>query len=212
MPRIPARRSRPVATSDPDPVRPAVAATIVAAVDQLVRERGWSATTMSDVAAAAGVSRQTVYNEFGSRPALVRAYVLREIETLVASAEEAVRASIGDARGALQAAFTQFLKLASDEPLVKVIVADADGGELVTLLTQLGRSVAVERVGALIVEVWPQVSARDAELLADSLARLAISHALLPMAAPRQIAADVTRLIGPFVDEIVGDASSPCRR
>lgn len=192
----------------PDPARVPIAVTIIAAVDQLVRDRGWSATTMTDVAAAAGVSRQSVYNEFGSRPGLVQAYVLREVETLIAGVEQAVRARAGDARGALHAAFAQFLKLASDEPLVKAIVADAEGGELVQLLTQLGRSVAVERVGALIVEVWPQVAARDAELVADSLARLAISHALLPMATPRQIAADVTRLIGPFVDEIVGASSS----
>lgn len=192
----------------PEPARVPIAATIIAAVDQLVRERGWSATTMTDVAAAAGVSRQSVYNEFGSRPGLVRAYVLREIDTLIAGVEEAVRARARDARGALHAAFAQFLRLASDEPLVKAIIADADGGELVQLLTQLGRSVAVERVGALIVEVWPQVATRDAELVADSLARLAISHALLPMATPRQIAADVTRLIGPFVDEVVGASSS----
>jgi len=43
--------------------------TVFDAVDDLVRERGWAATTMSDVAAAVGLSRQTLYNEFGSRAA-----------------------------------------------------------------------------------------------------------------------------------------------
>lgn len=178
--------------------------TIIEAVDELTRSRGWSATTMSDVAAAAGVSRQTVYNEFGSRSALVEAYVLREVEALVAEVEAAVRASAEDAREALQAAFGVFLKLASDEPLVRVIVAGAEGGELVRVLTWMGRAVAVERIGALIMDVWPQVTPEDAELLAESLARLAISHALLPTADPQQIAADVTRLVGPFVDEVLG--------
>lgn len=178
--------------------------TIIEAVDELTRSRGWSATTMSDVAAAAGVSRQTVYNEFGSRSALVEAYVLREVEALVAEVEAAVRASAEDAREALQAAFGVFLKLASDEPLVRVIVAGAEGGELVRVLTWMRRAVAVERIGALIMDVWPQVTPEDAELLAESLARLAISHALLPTADPQQIAADVTRLVGPFVDEVLG--------
>ena len=118
----------------------------------------------------------------------MRAYVLREIEALITGVEDAVRARAEDARGALFAAFSEFLKLASDEPLVTVIVDDADGGELVQLLTRLGRSVAVERVGGLIVEVWPQVSRADADLVADALARLAISHALLPMEPPEQIA------------------------
>jgi len=180
--------------------------TIVDAVDQLARTRGWAAATMSDVAAAAGVSRQTVYNEFGSRQALVEAYMRREVEALVGEVEAEVRSRADDARGAVQAAFALFLKLASDEPLVQVIVATerpADDGDLTRLLTGLGRSVATERLGALIVEVWPQVSVPDAELLAETLARLAISHALLPTEDPAATAAAITRLVGPFVDELL---------
>jgi AcrR family transcriptional regulator len=188
----------------PEATRTLLRNTIVAAVDDLVRSRGWSATTMSDVAAAAGVSRQTVYNEFGSRRSLVEAYVLREIEALIAGVEDAVRASHSDARGAMHAAFGLFLKLASDEPLVQVIVAGAEGGELVRLLTGLGRQVATDRIGRLIVEVWPQVSAADAGLIAESMARLAISHALLPTSDPEDTATAITRLVGPFIDEILG--------
>ncbi|MGQ5228634.1 helix-turn-helix domain-containing protein, partial [Streptomyces sp. yara] len=40
--------------------------------------RPWSAVRMVDVAAAAGVSRQTLYNEFGSKDGLARALVRRE--------------------------------------------------------------------------------------------------------------------------------------
>ena len=176
---------------------------IVSAVDQLVRSRGWSATTMSDVAAAAGVSRQTVYNEFGSRPELIQAYVVREIEALLSEVEIRVRGNADDARQALREAFIVFLKLASDEPLVRVIVSDAEGGELIRVLTATGRAIATDRVGRLIVEVWPQVSPQDAALLAESMARLAISHALLPTETPEQTAADATRIFGPFVDEIL---------
>ena len=176
---------------------------IVDAVDTLVRERGWAATTMADVARTAGVSRQTVYNEFGTRQELVQAYVLREIEALIAAVETHVRAHHDDARAALSGAFGLFLRLASDEPLVRIIVADAEGGELVRLLTVTGLSVAVDRVGALIADVWPQVSADDARLVAASLARLAISHALVPTESADASAAAVTRLVGPFVDEIL---------
>ena len=68
-------------------------------------------------------SRQTVYNEFGSRQALVEAYVAREIETLLAEVDDAVRAHADDAHLALRTAFELFLKLASDEPVVQIIVA-----------------------------------------------------------------------------------------
>ena len=72
------------------------------------------------------------------------------------------------------------------------------------LLTALGRSVAIDRLGTLIVEVWPQVSVADAQVLAESLARLAISHALLPTEDVAATAEAVTRLVGPFVDEVLG--------
>jgi AcrR family transcriptional regulator len=177
--------------------------TVIAAVDELVRARGWSATTMSDVAAAAGVSRQTLYNEFGSRQSLVEAYITREIENLIVQATAAVRANADDARRALRIAFDLFLKLASDEPVVQLIASDAEGGELHRLLTGLGQALASDRVAHLIPEMWPQVSADDARLLAESLVRLAISHALLPTQEPEDTARDVERMLGPFVDELL---------
>jgi AcrR family transcriptional regulator len=177
--------------------------TIIAAVDDLIRTRGWSATKMSDVAAAAGVSRQTLYNEFGSRQALVEAYVSREIEDLIGEVTKEVLANADDAHRALRIAFTLFLKLASDEPVVQLITRNADGGELHQLLTGLGRAVASEQIAELIGEVWPQVGADDARLLADSLVRLAISHALLPSQDPAATARDVGRMLAPFVDVLL---------
>jgi AcrR family transcriptional regulator len=176
---------------------------VVDAVDELVRSRGWSATKMSDVATAAGVSRQTLYNEFGSRPALVQAYVEREITTLVARVSDAVRADADDAHRALRHAFTLFLELASDEPVVQIIAAEADTGELHSLLTGLGRQLGSETLAALIPEVWPQVGDGDARLLSDALVRLAISHALAPSDDRETVADNVGRMLAPFVDQLL---------
>ena len=177
--------------------------TVIAAVDDLVRRRGWSATTMADVAAAAGVSRQTLYNEFGSRPALVEAYVAREIDTLVERATEVVRLHADDAHRALREAFRLFLELASDEPIVQVIVSNAEAGELHQMLPALGQALARDRIAHLIAEVWPQVGPDDAVLLAGTLVRLAVSHALLPTADPDEAAAGVSRMLAPFVDQLL---------
>lgn len=188
----------------PEAARGLLRDTIIAAVDQLARSRGWSATTMTHVAEFAGVSRQTVYNEFGSRQALVEAYVTHEVENLVTEVEHAVRAHADDPSAAVHAAFGLFLKLASDESVVRIIVADAEGGELIRLLTSLGCSVADDRIVRLIAEVWPQVGLADAQLLADSLVRLAISHALSPTSDPEAAARNVTRLVSPLIAQILG--------
>ncbi|OEV24900.1 hypothetical protein AN220_16735, partial [Streptomyces nanshensis] len=46
---------------------PAARETLLDAAHVAVRARPWTAVRMVDVAAAAGVSRQTLYNEFGSK-------------------------------------------------------------------------------------------------------------------------------------------------
>jgi AcrR family transcriptional regulator len=196
--------ARPPRVPYPTAARSLLRDTVLAAVDESVRNRGWSATTMSDVAAAAGVSRQTLYNEFGSRSALVEAYVGREIDVLVERASEAVRANARDAHVALRSAFALFLELASDEPIVQLIVNDAEAGELHQLLTGLGQALAAGRIADLIVQVWPQVGEPDARLVAETLVRLAISHALLPSGDPAEVARGVGRMLAPFVDELLG--------
>ncbi|HEY4018899.1 MAG TPA: TetR family transcriptional regulator [Pseudonocardiaceae bacterium] len=189
----------------PEAARGLLRDTIIAAVDELARTRGWAATTMTHVADVAGVSRQTVYNEFGSRQALVEEYVTREVRNLVAEVEIAVREHADDPSAALLAAFGLFLKLASDEPIIRIIVADADSSHLMRLLTNLGTSVADDRIARLIVDVWPQASTEDAELIADSLVRLAISHAVAPGADPDTTSRNVTRLVGPLIHDILGN-------
>lgn len=188
----------------PEAARGLLRDTIIDAVDELARTRGWSATTMTDVAEMAGVSRQTVYNEFGSRQALVEAYVTREIEHLVTEVEHVVRANAHDPRAAVHAAFGLFLKLASDETVIRIVVADTEHGQLARLLTDLGLGIAGDRIARLITGVWPRIGLPDAELLADSLVRLAISHAVSPTSDPETATRNVTRLVQPLLTELLG--------
>jgi AcrR family transcriptional regulator len=50
----------------------------------------WSAVRMVDVAAMAGVSRQTLYNEFGSKEGLAHALVRREADAYLTSVDRAL--------------------------------------------------------------------------------------------------------------------------
>lgn len=191
----------------PEATRALLSATLLDAVDDLVREQGWTATTMSQVATAAGVSRQTVYNEFGSRQGLAEAYVLRQVDSLLSQVERTIRTLADDPQAALVGAVALFLRLAADQPLIATIVrGDQDDG-LLTLLTRLGRSVAGARLSALIGATWPVIGDVDAALLADSVVRLGISHAVLPTGAPDEAAAAMGRLLGPYVASLFAAGS-----
>jgi AcrR family transcriptional regulator len=76
---------------------------------------------MVDVAAAAGVSRQTLYNEFGSKEGLARALVRREADGYLAGAERAL-ATHSDPRERLTAAAEWTASAARDNALVKAML------------------------------------------------------------------------------------------
>ncbi|MER7724037.1 helix-turn-helix domain-containing protein [Streptomyces sp. NPDC096323] len=58
-------------------------------------DRPWPVVRMVDVAAAAGLSRQTLYNEFGSKDGLARALVRRAADSYLAGVERALGSAGG---------------------------------------------------------------------------------------------------------------------
>lgn len=69
---------------------PAARESLLDAAFTALARRSWSAVRMVDVASAAGVSRQTLYNEFGSKEGLARALVRREADGYLAGVERAL--------------------------------------------------------------------------------------------------------------------------
>ncbi|MEV6764655.1 helix-turn-helix domain-containing protein [Streptomyces sp. NPDC051105] len=69
---------------------PAARESLLDAAYTALARRPWAAVRMVDVAAAAGVSRQTLYNEFGSKEGLARALVRREADGYLAGVERAL--------------------------------------------------------------------------------------------------------------------------
>ena len=193
-------------TPYPQAARVLLRDTILDAVDRLVRDRGWASTTMSDVASSAGISRQTVYNEFGSRAELAQTYVLREAERFIEEVSEAVRANQSDPHAAVTAAVEVFLHGAADEPIFKSIIFRDGEDSMLALLTTRGGPVvrlATTQLSGLIGEVWPSVSETDAGLLTEFIVRLGISHAALPTAPPDITARRIARVLGPFIDAAI---------
>lgn len=185
--------------------------TVLDAVGELAAERPWPEVKMAEVAQRAGVSRQTLYNTFGSRQEMAQAYVMREAERFVAAVEAAIREHAPDGRAALAAALEIFLAAAETHPVIRAVSTSESGDELLPLLTTRGGplvSEVTDRLTLLLLENWEGVSAREAELVADTLVRLAISHAALPGAPPARTAADLASILGPYVDSLVAQARS----
>jgi len=177
-----------------------------AARDQM-EERPWSEITMSDVAARAGVSRQTLYKEFGNRNEFGLAFVIHEGEHFLDEVEAAVKQHLDDPRVAVTAAFELFLRAAGEDPLIRMLLSDDGTGGMLPFVTTQGMPVvqwATLRLATVIEEGWPQAGAADVRLLSESLVRLAISHITAPGESPEATAASVADLLGPFIDRALG--------
>jgi AcrR family transcriptional regulator len=177
--------------------------TLFDAARDAMQERPWADVTMAEIAAAAGVSRQTLYKEFGSRDEFAQLFVVREGTRFLDGVEEAVRAHLDDPHAALSAALGVFLKAAAEDPLVRTLLTDDGTGGMLPLVTTQSQPVvafASARLTEVIRGGWPQVSRADAELLAECLVRLAISYAMLPKDPPQDAIATVMRLIEPYIE------------
>jgi AcrR family transcriptional regulator len=178
-----------------------------AARDEL-QHRAWSEITMADVAAAAGVSRQTLYKEFGSRDEFGQAFVIHEGEHFLDGVEAAVREHLDDPRAAVNAALDIFLRTAGEDPLVRVLLSDDGTGGMLPFVTTQGMPVvlwATARLFTVIQEGWPQAPAEKAQLLAETLVRLAISYITAPSTTTEATAQRTGELLGPFIDEALGE-------
>jgi AcrR family transcriptional regulator len=166
---------------------------------------------MADIALAAGVSRQTLYKEFGSRDEFAGVLLLREADRFLVAVEAAVHAHLEDPAGALAAAFDVFLRAAAENPLVRTIVQGEGAEELLALVTTHGKPLvesAAERLTGVILRGWPAIERADAELLSECLVRLAISYAALPKGPTTMSAASVATLLGPYIEQKLAAANS----
>jgi AcrR family transcriptional regulator len=170
-------------------------------------ESGWGAVTMGKVASIAGVSRQTVYNEYGTKPGLGLAMVLRELDRFLAVvARELDEAD--DLVAAIRSAAEKTLLMGRENPLLHTVLTSAhsvsSGGsgadnELLPFLTtdaapliEAAKSVILQRL-----ERFPDLGLDDARLDAatDAIVRLVLSYVMQPGGEPGETADDLAWIV-----------------
>lgn len=162
---------------------------------------GYAGLRMAGVGRRAGVSRQTVYNEFGDKWGLLQAVAARETERFLVDVNAAL-AEHDDPIDGLRAAVERALTLAADNPLVKAALGQPGSDQAAQLLTTRGQQVlelSHQRLDAHVREHWPDVPAADATTCVDVALRVVLSHIVNPGAAPAVVADQVAQVLGPFL-------------
>jgi AcrR family transcriptional regulator len=169
----------------------------------LLLTKDWSSITLSDVAKAAGISRQTIYNEFGSRQGLAEGYALRLADRLVDAVDDAITNNVGDVHTAFLEGFRAFFTESASDPLVISLLTGVAKPDLLALITTDSAPIITrcsERLTSTFTHSWVQASDEDAAVLARAIVRLAMSYVSMPPEADHDVALDLARLMTPFAE------------
>lgn len=150
----------------------------------LTRTEGWHTITMARLADRLGVSRQTVYNEIGTKQQLAEALVMRELEGFLTVVTTAFANEPDDLIEAIREAARQVLESAQANPLLHAVISASHGAEssLLPLLTTQSEPVldafrAVIRDNVAGYEI--AIPDDRLEILIDGIIRLVLSHVIV---------------------------------
>ncbi len=176
---------------------------VLEAMRELLTSRDWSSITLADVAAAAGVSRQTIYNEFGSRQGLAQGYAIRLADRLVDAVEGAIYGNVGDVHAAFLEGFRSFFTESAADPLVISLLTGVAKPDLLQIITTDSGPIITrcsQRLTSSFMHSWVKASEEDAGILARAIVRLAMSYVSMPPEADHDVAADLARLFTPAAE------------
>jgi AcrR family transcriptional regulator len=149
----------------------------------LTAEDGWSALTMSSVAGRAGVSRQTVYNDVGNRDELGKAMVLTELSALWGRVEEAFDAHPDDLIEVVREGAAAILVAAPRSPVLRSIMGDGSGTELLRQLTTEATEIieiAKDAIRTRMPDYPLAMEQTERAAAMDTIVRLVFSHLTRP--------------------------------
>ena len=166
---------------------------------QMFLDRGYDATSLDDVAAASGVSKTTVYNNFEDKEGLFGAVVLSVTERA-----EKIIAELGAI-------------LSGDEPVAGRLTAVARAlayGVLSPAVVQLRRLAISEalRFPAIVTAYWDRAPARTLALLTEAFTQMAARGELDTDDPAAAAALFAYAVLGPYQDQALLQPSRPLTR
>lgn len=145
----------------------------------------WTNVRVADVAETVGVSRQTIYNEFGTKDQLGSALFEREITRFGDGMVEQVR-SADSFRDAVRAAFTWMLEEAGESALLNRILTAHQDGDRESLLPILTVHADIfirplrEQLAEVFLERWAGPTTIESQQVAEMVIRLGQSQVISP--------------------------------
>jgi AcrR family transcriptional regulator len=162
-------------------------------------ERGWERVRVGEVAVDSGVSRPTLYREFGNKDGLGEALMTREAERFFAAIADAL-AEHDEVAPAVAAATRLTLEQAGENPLLRAVLTGSRSGDAGLLPFLTSRSEAIRESARALLATWleqrrPDLLPSTVEETVDAVVRLVISHVVAPALDPVEVGQRVSHLV-----------------
>lgn len=180
--------------------RTAVRQRALRSATELVKAEGWHQLRINQIAQDVGVSRPTIYAEFGTKEDFIQALLRHQIREVMSHFASALRDNSATQLRALEVGITQLVTDVTDSPIIAglLLVDEAESTTLATaqiptenltlLLTECRAVLAKWLDGQLSTTTKNEISASS-----DTLSRLILSHLLTkdnkPKTAAKQVCA-----------------------
>ncbi len=177
---------------------------------------GLRRTSLTDVARRAGVSRMTVYREYGDAPTLWRSLLTAEISDVVSQSDQAALATAQNGRERLVCAMVEAVSRLSAHPLVSRVL-ELDPEVILPFVVDRigsGQQLAAERIREMIDAgiADGSIGARDVSAAAHLLLLLAQSLVFSARLSPADAGAAINAELRTMLDGYLASGSSMSNR
>ena len=163
-------------------------------------DRGWERVRVGEIAVESGVSRPTLYREFGNKDGLGEALMAREAERFFTSIAAVLREPHPDTGAAVAAATRLTLDEADANPLLRAVLTGSRVGDAGLLPFLTTRSDTIRESGRALIGDWlagrePALDVAVVDETVDAVVRLTISHLVAPSLPSEEVAGRIARLV-----------------
>ena len=182
---------------DPNPhaaFRRTVRAQALAVAGQQLAEGGWDRVNMAGIAKAVGVSRPTLYAEFGRKEGLAEALVMAEADQFLAGIDTILQDSGDEPLLAIETVVAYVLTEAQRSPILRAVFTtgrteEPESDSLLALLSVRAENILTKLTDGTVqwlIAQCPDTPAVQVSEAVDALVRLLISYLMSPAAHPEQ--------------------------
>jgi len=183
--------------------------TLAVAHEHLV-EQGWDRVRVGQIAEEVGVSRPTLYAEFGNKEGIAEALVLAETNRFLVGIQQRLDRNVTEPEKAIRAAIRYTFAEADKSALLRAILTSSDEGNdtMLPLLTTRSEPIfhsATQFLVAWFAENYPGINKEQLTDGVDALVRLVVSNLMFPGPRPKQTPNRVANVaLALFGDQLEG--------